>query len=369
MASKRKNPIPIGGAVVANPIETGPMSAQPQVEIRLEKGLRATKDPRNPYLVKITQVKYPPERKKASPVRAVPAPAPTPMARAARAMKPAARAAKRSTRKAPPRRRPSTGTRLPARPGFPPFTPPSAQPRHNPLPGFGDFGESKKDLAGDVLKMTGILLGVGIGVPAARQLILKLIKKENVGPEGNVTGLSHAIQAVLALGVAGLAEAKIEDKGLRRATQALALATALSRPVNQAITKFKPGSEIALLGEAAPPVRPIRLDFDVLPPGTNLVQGLGQEVSDLDTDPVLDEILRQRAARQAALVAASAPASPILSNPQVTAPGEPLVGEVTPPNTAEALLASPTLSGPQPPTWEDQISAYLPLGDLVGDLN
>ncbi|MCB0220217.1 MAG: hypothetical protein KDH09_11020 [Chrysiogenetes bacterium] len=353
----RKNPVPIGGAVIANPIETAPMSAQPQVEIRLEKGLRATKDPRNPYVVKIAQVKYPPERRKsATPIRAVPARAPS--AKAARAARPA----KKAARKAPARRKPS---RAPARPGFPPFTPPSAQKhavaRHNPLPGFGDFGDSKRELAGDVLKMTGLLLGVGIGVPALRQLILKLIKKENVGPEGSVTTLSHAIQTVLALGIAGLAEAKIEDKGLRRATQALALAAALSRPVNHAITKYRPGSEIGLLGEASQPVRPLRLDFDVLPPGTNLIEGLGQEVSDLDTDPVLDEILRQRAAKQ---LPAPAEAPAILSNPQVTAPGEPLVGEVLPPDTSEPLLASP-----QPPTWDDQVSGYLPLGDLVGALN
>ena len=96
----RKNPLPIGGAVIANPIETAPMSAQPQVEIRLEKGLRATKDPRNPYVVKIAQVKYPPERKK-SPIRAIPARAPS--ARAARAARPA----KKAARKTPARRKPS----------------------------------------------------------------------------------------------------------------------------------------------------------------------------------------------------------------------------------------------------------------------
>lgn len=355
MAAKRSNPIPFGGAVVANPIETAPMSAQPQVEIRLEKGLRATKDPRNPYLVKISQVKYPPERKKpATPLRAVPARVPS--AQAARAARTAAKA-KRPARKAPPRKKPS---RAPARPGFPPFTPPSMQPRHNPLPDFGDFGDSRKDLAGDVLKMTGLLLGVGIGVPATRQLVLKLIKKDNTGPDGQVSVFSHLVQTLLAFGVAALAEAKIEDKGMKRAVQMLALAAALSRPVNQAITKFKPGSEIGLLGEASEPLRPLRLDFDVLPPGTNLVEGLGQEVSDLDTDPVLDEILRQRAARQ---IAAPAEAPAILSNPQITAPGEPLVGEVLPPDTSEPLLASP-----QPPTW-DELSGFLPLGDLVGALN
>ncbi len=369
MASKRNNPIPIGGAVVANPIETGVMSPQPQVEIRLEKGLRATKDPRNPYLVKITQVKYPPERKKApqaTPIRAVPTPPPHSMTQAARAARPASKAARRPAGRPQVKRRPSTGKRLPSRPGFPPFTPPSAQVRHNPALGFDGPGESRKELAGDVLKMTALLVGVGIGVPAARQLILKLIKKENVGAEGQVTGLSHLVQAVLALGIAGLAEAKIEDRGLRRATQALALAAALARPVNQAISKYRPDSEISLLGDATQAVRPIRLDFDVLPPGTNLIQGLGQEVSDLDTDPVLEEILRRRAARQVP-AAAAAPAT--LSDPQVAPPGEPLVGEVTPPNTAEALLAGPTLSGPQPPTWDDQISGYLPLGDLVGGVN
>jgi len=377
MASKRSNPIPIGGAVVANPIETGAMSAQPQVEIRLEKGLRATKDPRNPYLVKISQVKYPPERKRtpqATPIRAVPAPRPHSMTQAARAARPAAKAVRRPSRRPQSKRRPSTGKRLPSRPGFPPFTPPSAQagarahPRHNPSFDF-EGGSSRKELAGDVLKMAGVLLGVGIGVPAARQLILKLIKKDNVNAEGQVTGLSHVIQAVLALAIAGIAEAKIEDKGLRRATQALALAAALARPVNQAIAKHRPDSEISLLGDATQSVKPLRLDFDVLPPGTNLVQGLGQEVADLDTDPVLEEILRRRAGRQTVPAAAPAEAPAALpaglSDPMVSRPGEPLlgqVGEVMPPNTAEALL-----SGPQPPTWDEALSGYLPLGDLVGN--
>ncbi len=372
MKGKRPNPIPIGGAVVANPLDTGQMSPQPQVEIRLEKGLRATKDPRNPYLVKISQVKYPPAKRKAPQVVQPPAT----MGQAARAAKPAPKAARKPPAHRPPMHRAPGHGPFPGRPGIPPFTPPSKQVRTNPsLFGAEAGGKTLPDL----LKIAGVLVGVGFGVPVVRQLLLKAMKKDDVGEGGEVTVLSHAIQTILAAAIFGVAEKKIEDPGLKRATQAIALAVALARPVNQAVEKVKPGSSLKFLGEAPAFTRPLIMDFDVIPPGGNLTSGLGQEVSDLDSDPVLDAILKRRAAQRAPAVPAAAPAvpelppaepdisgsalsgsalsGPGLSEPAVAPKGEPLFGDPVP----------SVRQSPQPPDPSEDLG--FPFGSFVDGVN
>ncbi len=346
----RKNPIPIGGAVVANPLEKGELSGKPQVEIKLEKGLRATKDPRNPYVVKISQVKYPPAPRKPPPA---PRPVPT-VAQAARA------SVKPAQRKAP--ARPSPARKTPPRPtpartaARPPFTKPSEQRlsvavRHNP-----SLLDGISEAAGKIpepLKVLLLFLGITWGIPVARGLFFKAIGKEETGPDGRPTPLSHAFQIGAAAAAGLLAGKAIKDEKMKGVAMGLAVTVALARPINDLIERKKPGLP-KLLGEPSQAALPRTFEFDVVSPGSNLTNGLGQEVSDLDTDPVLDAILKKRAEQGAFPQPAQLP--PAVSDPMVAPRGEPLFGEPVP----------VIRSSPKPPDFE----LGFPFGSLFeGDLN
>ncbi|MEW6775919.1 MAG: hypothetical protein AB1405_06480 [Bdellovibrionota bacterium] len=348
----KKNPIPIGGAVVANPLEKGDMSSRPQVEIRLEKGLRATKDPRNPYLVKISQVKYPPAPKKPPPPKQ---PVPT-VAQAARtSSKPAQRKAPSRPsppRKTPPRPRPSAGVTKP------PFTRPSEQRLSQAVRGNPSLFEGISEAAGKIpepLKVLLLFFGITWGIPAARSLFFKAIGKEEMGADGRPTPLSHAFQ-IGAAAAAGLIAAKtMKDEKMKGVATGLAVTVALARPINDLIERKKPTLP-KLLGEPSQAAAPRTFEFEVREPGSNLTNGLGQEVSDLDTDPVLDAILTKRAA-QTALPASPVPElPPAVADPMIAPKGEPLFGEETP----------VIRSSPKPPDFE----LGFPFGALFdGELN
>ncbi len=152
--------------------------------------------------------------------------------------------------------------------------------------------QNPRDGRPSLLAVAAATAAVGFGVPLARELILKAAAKEDVGADGKATGLSHIVQTLLAAAVFGLAERQVQDTGLKRAMQALALAVTLARPINEAVQKVKPDSSFKFLAEGMP-------DEDLL----------GHQV-------LFDEIRHSRS-RQEQLPAAPLPALP---SPKQAAP-------------------------------------------------
>lgn len=171
-----------------------------------------------------------------------------------------------------PARRPTIGTP-------PPFPPPSAQQRQNPL--FGNpSGQTVMALGFGLLA----LVGMGFALPWLKAKALGLFKQPVAGPDGKPTLISN-LAGIVAAGAAVVVAERIPDERRRVAVQLGLVAPVLVPLAKQALDTVKPGLSASFLGDSQVPATPLRFDFEI---GPGLRGGLAQDLDDLSSNATVD---------------------------------------------------------------------------------
>ncbi len=193
---------------------------------------------------------------------------------------------------------------------MPPFTPPSAQPRQNPL-----FGNPAVETGVALVVGIGALLGMGYLLPWMKTKALGVFKQSATGPDGKPTMTSNLLGAVVAGGAAILAHYAIKDDRRRTAIQLGVLVPGIIPLAKTALDAVKPGASANFLGDPTPADAPLKFDFSI---GRELNGSLGQEITDLNNNPALDDALSSAAATSPAL---AAPEDDDFTQPILRGPG------------------------------------------------